>query len=78
MRKAVLMLCLLCLPAQTGCSLSWLFNLMFDNPHAGGNGSAADRARTMEWEEGVVVEWDQDREIEQAKFDESIRREYQR
>jgi hypothetical protein len=49
MRKAVAIL-LLCVPLESGCSLNWLFNAMFDNPHAGGNGSAADRQRTLEWE----------------------------
>ena len=64
MRKAAAILLLICLPLQTGCSLNWLFNLIFDNPHAGGNGSAADRASTMEWEQSVADEWARERDME--------------
>jgi hypothetical protein len=65
MRKIILVLCLIVVLGQSGCSLNWLFNVFFDNPHAGGNGSAADRARTLEWESSVADEWIREREMEE-------------
>jgi hypothetical protein len=55
-RTAIFILCLLCVPLQGGCSLNSLFNSMFDNPHAGGNGSREDRRRTAIWESRVMDE----------------------
>lgn len=68
MSRVVAILLLLCLPLQTGCSLNWLFNLLFDNPHAGGNGSAADRQRTLEWEQSVADEWDEERDLDALNY----------
>jgi hypothetical protein len=62
MRKAILLLCLLCLPAQIGCWRDGPFSRLFNKPNAAGNGSRADQKRPTDWESSVMAEWDKERQ----------------
>jgi|RhiMethySRZTD1v2_1073278.scaffolds.fasta_scaffold510176_2 hypothetical protein len=62
MRKVIPLLCLLCLPAHTGCWRDGPFSRLFNKPTAAGNVSRADQKRPTDWESSVMAEWDKERQ----------------